>query len=678
MPLGLVLIYPRESISQRNFALVGEFLTRARCYCGRHSGLSMIVLEILKTAALERKRVRVDATQPILEATKPLTRAFGMMTEWATPLWATGTIDSRIERIGDGSVRFQAQFLVGDKIERGEFTRNIGAGTREDIAIQLDAVISPPMQPDPATTAKCQGATDMNDVHVSILGFLDVIGWEKRQSGDGDVGENQENRQQKGEEEEEEEAAEGEGGEERKHRRDKREIRKQGGGSLAVVRTIDGRQVALAADIIRDCNFPIVFRGGSLRNGVNKEEGKSSDDEQSAGGPSNWKIEKWTPELLAHSNFSSVVSEARFFPRISSPTPPPIDTSTPSAPSRGGQGKERARQKWRTTGDEKQNDEESEARGPNDKRRQLPWESECSHANVTVAAFCEWLSLHQQPKQRGGCTSQSAQSRKRRRDTNPILSQETGENEREETMMMKPSPQRRKLRNDEQYRAFARHSESASTSQTDSSVLTSAGAISAIFPAEKYWGYMDYKHFETLFSDDHRRAAAVDATDFASFRAARSSSSASSSPPSSSSLPVLWIGSEGAGTRLHYDAFGYNLVAQAYGRKRWVLMEPGQFRHALPTRIPSAVEEKEEEEERVCESVAKAALSLLAQTREHAVVRRSVHDAKAVKQNADRTVDELWIRTFGGPIDWFNPNEKTEGDTREDKSLCSDETYDMN
>ncbi|XP_021355177.1 uncharacterized protein LOC110451459 isoform X2 [Mizuhopecten yessoensis] len=49
---------------------------------------------------------------------------------------------------------------------------------------------------------------------------------------------------------------------------------------------------------------------------------------------------------------------------------------------------------------------------------------------------------------------------------------------------------------------------------------------------------------------------------------------------------TLWMGSEGAYTNCHYDAYGYNLVAQIFGRKRWVLFPPSDTQHLYPTRIP--------------------------------------------------------------------------------------------
>ncbi|KAK3605941.1 hypothetical protein CHS0354_019610 [Potamilus streckersoni] len=49
---------------------------------------------------------------------------------------------------------------------------------------------------------------------------------------------------------------------------------------------------------------------------------------------------------------------------------------------------------------------------------------------------------------------------------------------------------------------------------------------------------------------------------------------------------TIWIGSSGAYTPMHYDTYGFNLVAQIYGRKRWFLFPPHQTPYMYATRIP--------------------------------------------------------------------------------------------
>ncbi|XP_050434462.1 HSPB1-associated protein 1 isoform X2 [Adelges cooleyi] len=49
---------------------------------------------------------------------------------------------------------------------------------------------------------------------------------------------------------------------------------------------------------------------------------------------------------------------------------------------------------------------------------------------------------------------------------------------------------------------------------------------------------------------------------------------------------TLWIGSTGAHTPCHQDLYGINLVAQIYGKKRWILMPPEMGKYLKPTRVP--------------------------------------------------------------------------------------------
>ncbi|XP_023339561.1 HSPB1-associated protein 1 isoform X1 [Eurytemora carolleeae] len=85
------------------------------------------------------------------------------------------------------------------------------------------------------------------------------------------------------------------------------------------------------------------------------------------------------------------------------------------------------------------------------------------------------------------------------------------------------------------------------------------------------WGYFDYKYMRDLF------------------------------PPSTLSLfswnslglkdrdgmdSTLWIGSQGAHTPCHQDSYGYNLVCQLVGTKKWILFPPNQTEYLKPSRVP--------------------------------------------------------------------------------------------
>jgi HSPB1-associated protein 1 len=49
---------------------------------------------------------------------------------------------------------------------------------------------------------------------------------------------------------------------------------------------------------------------------------------------------------------------------------------------------------------------------------------------------------------------------------------------------------------------------------------------------------------------------------------------------------TFWLGTAGAHTPCHYDTYGFNLVAQLAGRKRWILYPPEDTCFLQPTRIP--------------------------------------------------------------------------------------------
>ena len=75
---------------------------------------------------------------------------------------------------------------------------------------------------------------------------------------------------------------------------------------------------------------------------------------------------------------------------------------------------------------------------------------------------------------------------------------------------------------------------------------------------------------------------------------------------------TIWIGSEGCFTPCHQDTYGFNLVAQIDGVKRWMLFPPEQSSKLRPTRIPyeessvfASVDVKSEELKDICYQVSK-------------------------------------------------------------------------
>ncbi|XP_052091231.1 HSPB1-associated protein 1 homolog isoform X2 [Mytilus californianus] len=85
--------------------------------------------------------------------------------------------------------------------------------------------------------------------------------------------------------------------------------------------------------------------------------------------------------------------------------------------------------------------------------------------------------------------------------------------------------------------------------------------------------YIDYKYMKDLFIEKTDHLKAVDW-------------SVLGLESRDGNDSTIWIGSEGCYTNCHYDTYGFNLVAQIYGRKRWTLFPPSDTKYMYPTRIP--------------------------------------------------------------------------------------------
>ncbi|KAL3836744.1 hypothetical protein ACJMK2_022161 [Sinanodonta woodiana] len=96
--------------------------------------------------------------------------------------------------------------------------------------------------------------------------------------------------------------------------------------------------------------------------------------------------------------------------------------------------------------------------------------------------------------------------------------------------------------------------------------------MSALDPS-KYSCYIDYKYMVDFFSECPHLLKQVSWNCFGLHERDGTDS-------------TIWIGSSGAYTPMHYDTYGFNLVAQIYGRKRWFLFPPHQTPYLYATRIP--------------------------------------------------------------------------------------------
>ncbi|XP_031440844.1 HSPB1-associated protein 1 homolog isoform X2 [Clupea harengus] len=88
-----------------------------------------------------------------------------------------------------------------------------------------------------------------------------------------------------------------------------------------------------------------------------------------------------------------------------------------------------------------------------------------------------------------------------------------------------------------------------------------------------FWAYADYKYIASLFQHKATMFEEVVWSDFGY-------------PGRNGTASTLWVGTEGANTPCHLDTYGFNLVFQVQGRKRWHLFPPEDTSCMYPTRIP--------------------------------------------------------------------------------------------
>ncbi|OWR53808.1 putative reserved [Danaus plexippus plexippus] len=86
------------------------------------------------------------------------------------------------------------------------------------------------------------------------------------------------------------------------------------------------------------------------------------------------------------------------------------------------------------------------------------------------------------------------------------------------------------------------------------------------------WMYFDYKYINKWIKSDSELWKEISWKQFGY-------------PDKGAPDTTLWIGSKGCHTPAHQDTYGYNIVAQVYGRKRWILFPP-ETGGLKPTRVP--------------------------------------------------------------------------------------------
>ncbi|CAH0728431.1 unnamed protein product, partial [Brenthis ino] len=86
------------------------------------------------------------------------------------------------------------------------------------------------------------------------------------------------------------------------------------------------------------------------------------------------------------------------------------------------------------------------------------------------------------------------------------------------------------------------------------------------------WMYFDYKYLHQWFSNDNEIMKEISWKQFGY-------------PDKGATDTTIWVGSKGAHTPAHKDTYGYNIVAQVHGKKRWILYPP-ETGGMKPTRVP--------------------------------------------------------------------------------------------
>nr|CAB3254555.1 HSPB1-associated protein 1 [Phallusia mammillata] len=89
------------------------------------------------------------------------------------------------------------------------------------------------------------------------------------------------------------------------------------------------------------------------------------------------------------------------------------------------------------------------------------------------------------------------------------------------------------------------------------------------------WAYADYIYIKDLFKNvpDFKFTDEIDWT-LLGF------------DPDEGLDAAIWVGTKSSHTACHYDSYGFNLVYQVFGRKRWILFPPSDSENVYPTRLP--------------------------------------------------------------------------------------------
>lgn len=97
------------------------------------------------------------------------------------------------------------------------------------------------------------------------------------------------------------------------------------------------------------------------------------------------------------------------------------------------------------------------------------------------------------------------------------------------------------------------------------------------YPPNQFNFYSSYNYMHQLFSSNSEILNSIRWTELELDEPKLSNDGSNS---------TLWIGTNNSYTPCHMDTYGYNFVAQLYGKKRWILFPPTDTANLYTTRIP--------------------------------------------------------------------------------------------
>ncbi len=194
------------------------------------------------------------------------------------------------------------------------------------------------------------------------------------------------------------------------------------------------------------------------------------------------------------------------------------------------------------------------------------FETDCMHVHASFFDFKEWLEAQSQENENSACRSPPKR-----------VCPERGVTQEQGTVSHDLAPGSTHITSGSSHlTSGSTHLSSGSTHSHTPSKETRVNKdnpLCVAMPTSDFWVYADYKYMCNVCKDVPSLQQAVD-WGVLGFEGRGWKDSA------------LWVGSKGACTPCHYDTYGFNLVAQLSGEKKWLLFPPGDSEFLYPTRVP--------------------------------------------------------------------------------------------